>query len=200
MPPSVQSPGRTCLGGRPLPVSFGCAMSGCAMSFGCAIFFPETSGRLPEKCSTLLIVFRLPGFLLEPSFEHKQFRERRIRVRRPFAQPLLLGGKSLAAPFLALVRVTASRASRLPAAAMTSETWPLFARAPLATILMATLEGLGRGSGLILRKRRCSGSGAVRRLPGNRLARRRDLRGCFRSGGTSPGWRSVAPFKRFFLC
>gem|GEM_PF-6437881 len=37
------------------------------------------------RYSTLRIVFLLPGFLLQPRFEHKQFRKRRIRVRRPVA-------------------------------------------------------------------------------------------------------------------
>jgi hypothetical protein len=158
-------------------------------------------GAFRKKCSTLLIVFRLPGFLLQLRFKHKQFRERRIRVRRPFAWPLFPGAETLPAPFPLLSYARAILLARRLAAAMASEARFLFAFAPLATLLMATLEGPGRGCGLILRKRRNPGTSAIRRFPGNRFARRRVLRGCFRRrGGDTRGRRSVAPFKGFLAC
>ena len=86
--------------------------------------------------------------------------------------------------------------SRLPAAARASETRLLFAFAPLAAILMAALEGHGRGSAIDLRQRCLPGSGAVQRFPGRHLAWRRLVRGRFRSGGGAAlAGASLAPFK-----
>ena len=48
-----------------------------------AVIFLGCVGVL--RYSTLRVVFLLPGFLLQPRFERKQFRKRRIRVRRPVA-------------------------------------------------------------------------------------------------------------------
>src|SRR6202011_5752116 len=100
---------------------------------------PPSLRSLIRSALAILVVF------FQPRLEHKQFRERRVRVQRPFTALLLPRAQT----FLpALARAAAVLLSRLLPAAMASEARPLFACSPLATICAAILESVPPGAGL----------------------------------------------------